>query len=113
MFRSGQSQAPQQDTREDKTMLMQYLETFDAQEVDMKPIMDQSGKDKLRVLFHINDKQKAKALYDMISLHGQKYLENSDLVMQIYFLLPEKTFEEYADMAAKKFYEDEEQRVKE
>jgi len=46
----------------------------------------------------------------MISLHGQKYLEGTDLVMQIYFLLPEKTFEEYADMAAKKYFEEEERR---
>ena len=36
-------------------MLMQYLETFDAQEVDMKAISDNNGKDKLRVLFHIRD----------------------------------------------------------
>ena len=94
-------------------MLMQYLETFDAQEVDMKAISDNNGKDKLRVLFHIRDQQKAKALYDMISLHGQKYLENTDLVMQIYFLLPEKTFEEYADVAAQKYYEEKERYEKE
>ena len=92
---------------------MQYLETFDAQEVDMKPINDTNGKDKLRVMFHISDKQKAKALYDMISLHGQKYLENTDLVMQIYFLLSEKKFEEYADMAAQKYYEEQARREKE
>ena len=49
----------------------------------------------------------------MISLHGQKYLENTDLVMQIYFLLPEKTFEEYADVAAQKYYEEKERYEKE
>ena len=79
----------------------------------MKPINDTNGKDKLRVMFHINDKQKAKALYDMISLHGQKYLENTDLVMQIYFLLSEKKFEEYADMTAQKYYEEQARREKE
>ena len=116
MFRSRDGPTPpegQRDSREDRTQLMQYLETFDAQEVDMKPINDSNGKDKLRVMFHISDKQKAKALYDMISLHGQKYLENSDLVMQIYFLLSEKKFEEYADMAAAKYYEEQGRREKE
>ena len=91
---------------------MKFLQSFEAMDIDHRPVYDQSGKDKQRVMFRIDDRQRAKAIYDMISLHGQKYLEDTDQVMQIYFLLPEKKFEEYADQAAEKYYEEEERQRK-
>ena len=82
---------PPIDQREEKTKMMDFLQTFDAERVDMQPIIDRSGRgnDKLRVLFEINDKQKAKALYEMVGVNKVNHLPNSDQWMQIYFLLPE------------------------
>ena len=95
--------------------MMDFLQTFDAERVDMQPIIDRSGRgnDKLRVLFEINDKQKAKALYEMVGVNKVNHLPNSDQWMQIYFLLPEQKFEEYADTAAAKYYTEQEERKKE
>lgn len=78
----------------------------------MRTILDRSGmgQDKLRVLFHINDKEKAKALYDCVGVHRQNMLPGTDKVMQIYFLLEEAKFEQYADEAAAKFNEEEKRR---
>jgi len=81
----------------------------------MQPISDRSGRgnDKLRVLFEIQDKTQAKALYDMVGLHKQNKLPGSEQWMQIYFLLTEKKFEDYADVAASKFYEEDTKRKEE
>jgi len=81
----------------------------------MRPIIDRSGtgKDKLRVLFHIDDKEKAKALYEMVGVNRQNALLGTDKVMQIYFLLPEEKFEQYADVAAAKYNEEEQRRQEE
>ena len=78
-------------------------------DVDMKPILDRSGKgqDKLRVLFHILDKDKAQALYQMVGVDRQNMLQGTDLIMQIYFLLPEDKFEKYGDEAAAQYHEEE------
>jgi hypothetical protein len=61
----------------------------------------------LRVLFHVEDKDKATALYQMVGVDRQNMLQGTDLVMQIYFLLPEMKFEKYADEAAAKYHEEE------
>lgn len=81
----------------------------------MQPIFDRTGRgnDKLRVLFEINDKDKAKALYEMVGVHKQNHLPNSEQWMQIYFLLQEQKFEQYADVAASKYVAEEEVRQKE
>lgn len=42
----------------------------------------------------------------MIGVKRQFYLPDTDQKMQIYFLLDEKKFEEYADVAAEKYYAD-------
>jgi len=49
---------------------MKFLQSFEAMDIDHRPVYDQSGKDKQRVMFRIDDRQRAKAIYDMISLHG-------------------------------------------
>ena len=53
------------ESREIHTNMHDFLNSFHAKNVDMKPIYDRSGKgqDKLRVLFHLEDKEKAIALY--------------------------------------------------
>ena len=58
--------------REQRTKMMQFLDTFGAVDVDMKPIPDRKGNkehEKLRVLFAINDQGQAQSLYDMVGLH--------------------------------------------
>ena len=94
---------------------MEFLQSFAGERIDMQPIFDRSGRgnDKLRILFEINDKERAKALYDMVSVHRQNHLPNSEQKMQIYFLLPEKRFEEYADVEAQKWYAEEQLRAAE
>lgn len=84
-------------------------------DVDMKPIFDRSGKgqDKLRVLFQILDKDKAQTLYQMVGVDRQNLLQGTDLIMQIYFLLPEEKFEKYGDEAAAKYHEEEKLRQEE
>ena len=43
----------------------------------------------------------------MVGVDRQNMLQGTDLVMQIYFLLPEMKFEKYADEAAAKYHEEE------
>ena len=71
--------------------MMEFLQGFGAEGVDMQPIIDRSGRgnDKLRVLFEIVEKDQAKALYDMVGVHKQNVLPGSEQWMQIYFLLSE------------------------
>ena len=92
--------------------MMEFLQAFEAEAIDTQPIYDRygSGNDKLRVLFEISDKEKAKALYEMIGVHRQNHLPGSEQWMQIYFLLSEKKFEAYADAAAEKYYAEESKR---
>ena len=103
------------DQREEKTKMMDFLSNFNAESIDTQPIYDrmERGNDKLRVLFEIQNKENAKAIYDMIGVHKQNLLPQSQQFMQIYYLLPEKKFEEYADVAAEKYYADEAQKRQE
>lgn len=56
------------------------MQGFGAEGVDMQPIFDRSGRgnDKLRVLFEIQEKAQAKALYDMVGVHKQNKLPESE-----------------------------------
>ena len=87
---------------------MDFLQSFEGNDINIQPIIDRTGRgnDKLRVLFEINDKDRAKALYEMVGVHKQNLLPNSEQWIQIYFLLPENKFESYADVAAQKYYEE-------
>ena len=87
---------------------MDFLSSFEAENIDMTPIPDRKGMgmDKLRILFEINNKEKAEAVYNMIAVQRQCHLPQTDQQMQIYFLLDEKKFEEYADLAAEQYYKD-------
>ena len=49
----------------------------------------------------------------MVGVHKQNKLPGSEQWMQIYFLLTEKKFEDYADVAASKYYEEEKVRKEE
>ena len=95
--------------------MMDFLSNFNAESIDTQPIYDrmERGNDKLRVLFEIQNKENAKAIYDMIGVHRQNLLPQSQQFMQIYYLLPEKKFEEYADVAAEKYYAEEAQKRQE
>ena len=48
----------------------------------------------------------------MVGVNKVNHLPNSDQWMQIYFLLPESKFEEYADTAAAKYYVEQEEHKK-
>ena len=87
---------------------MDFLSSFGAERIDMRPITDSSGrgKNKIRVMFEINEQEKAQALYEMIGVQRKNHLPETDQKMQIYFLKDEKKFEEYADLAAEKYYKD-------
>jgi hypothetical protein len=114
--RNEAEEEPRQlDQREEKTKVMDFLQSFEGINIDIKPIIDRTGRgnDKLRVLFEINDKDRAKALYEMVGVHKQNLLPNSEQWMQIYFLLPENKFEEYADVAAQKYHEEDQKRREE
>ncbi len=89
--------------------MTEFLDGFGAEKIDMRAITDRSGRDnhKLRVMFEINDRDHAQGLYDMVGLHKQNHLKDTDNKMQIYFLLPESLFESYADKAAELYYEEE------
>ena len=115
LFHGGpkvEGEPPVVDHREVKTKIMNFLQSFAAENIDSKPILDRTGRgnDKLRVLFEINDKDRAAALYDMVGVHKQNHLPESDQKMQIYFLLAEDKFETYADEAAKMYYAEEARR---
>ena len=60
--------------------MMEFLQTFNAEGIDMAPIFDRSGRgnDKLRVLFEIPEKDQAKALYEMVGVHKQNILRGSE-----------------------------------
>lgn len=77
--------------------------------------MDRTGRgnDKLRILFEINDKERASALYEMVGVHKQNHLPDSEQKMQIYFLLAEEKFETYADAAANLYLAEESRRKEE
>ncbi len=66
----GELRAGTLESREVHTNMLEFLDSFMAKNVDMKPIYDRSGKgqDKLRVLFHLEDKEKATALYQMVGV---------------------------------------------
>ena len=98
-------------SRDTTLNMQQFLQTFGGEKVNTHPIFDRSGKgnDKLRVHFEINDQESAKALYDMVGVNKQNMLPGTDQKMQIYFLLSEQKFEEYADVAAQKYWEEQKQ----
>ena len=95
--------------------VQQFLQTFGAESVNTQPIFDRTGKgnDKLRVHFEIQEQGQAKALYDMVGVNKQNMLPDTDQKMQIYFLLSETKFEEYADVAASKYYEEQKKQEEE
>ena len=82
------------DTPESRAKMESFLSGFQAEKIDMRAIMDRSGRDnhKLRVLFEIRNREHAQALYDMVGLHEQNHLPDTDNKMKIYFLLPEADF---------------------
>ena len=49
---------------------MDFLSSFEAENIDMTPIPDRKGMgmDKLRILFEIKNKEKAEAVYNMIAV---------------------------------------------
>ena len=79
------------DTQYSRDKMSDFLAGFQAEKIDMRAIQDRSGRDnhKLRVMFEINDREHAQGLYDMVGLHKQNHLKDTDNKMQIYFLLPE------------------------
>ena len=81
---------------------MEFLSSFGAERIDIAQITDHTGqgKDKMRILFEIQDQERACALYEMIAINRHCHLPDTDQKMQIYFLLDEQTFEQYADEAA-------------
>ena len=118
MFHGGpkvEGEQPYADHRETKTKIMNFLASFAAENIDSKPITDRSGRgnDKLRILFEINDKDRAQALYEMVGVHKQNHLPESEQKMQIYFLLAEDKFETYADEAAALYHAEEARRKEE
>ena len=64
LFKTGYGQNAgdeQTDTREVRTKAMDFLSSFAAERIDMVPIKDHSGqgKEKIRIMLEINDKDKA------------------------------------------------------
>lgn len=62
---------------------------------------------KTRYMFKVNDAEKAYEIYDSIT--QQKFFLDTDQRMQIYFLKPEKAFEDYADEEAEVYYAEQKQ----
>lgn len=102
------------DSRTEKNKMMAFLQDFGAEELQVQPIPERGNKaNKLRFLFQIAEQEKAQQLYDMIAVHKQKFLPETDQAMQIYFLLSEKEFETYADVSAQDYYAEQEKRQQE
>ena len=90
---------------------MEFLTTeYQAEEIQCQRLGGgPSGRGKkLKVMFRINSQEKAYEVYDTIS--SKKHFLNTDMRIQIYFLLPEKDFERYADEEAAIYYAEEKAR---